>query len=197
MAKEIEAKFLNINKQELIKKLEDIGARKVYDERMMRRCVYNLPKDGAWARIRDEGDKVTISYKCVTKNALDGVEEVQIEIDNFDRGRELLKELGHIEKAYQETFRMRYFLDEGEVEFDIDTWPALNTFLEIEAPTEEAVKSAAAKLGFDWSDAKFGAADSVYAGEYNVTEDWIDNDCPLLVFGHLPAELSDENRRIK
>jgi len=196
MAKEIEAKFLNINKQEIIKKLEQIGARKVQDEHMMRRCVYNLPKDGAWARIRDEGDKVTMSYKCVVKKALDGVEEVQIEVDDFDRARELLMELGHEEKAYQETLRMRYFLDEGEVEFDIDTWPGLDAYIEIEAPTEQAVKNAAAKLGFDWENAQFGAAGSTYAQTYNVTEDWINNHCPLLVFNSLPPELQPGNRRI-
>lgn len=195
MAKEIEAKFLGIDKQEIVKKLESIGARKIYDERLMRRCVYYLPKEGAWARIRDEGDKITMSYKCVVKKALDGVEEVLIEIDNFDRGRELLRELGHREKSYQETLRMRYFLDEGGVEFDIDTWPGLDPCIEIEAPTEQAVKDAAIKLGFDWSIAKFGAADNTYASVYNVTEDWINNHCPLLTFNHLPPEISPENKR--
>ena len=34
MAKEIEAKFINISKGEIIKKLEEIGAEKVFDERL-------------------------------------------------------------------------------------------------------------------------------------------------------------------
>lgn len=197
MAKEIEAKFINIDKHQVIKNLEKMGAIKIYDERLMRRCVYRLPtnKPGAWARIRDEGDKVTMTYKCVTSQALDGVEEIEIVIDNFDRGRELLKSIGLIEKAYQETRRMRYRIINDNVEFDIDTWPALNPLLEIESDNEDTVKKYADKLGFNWNTAMFGSADFVYAKEYDVTEEWINDQCTLLSFNHLPPELQPSNKR--
>jgi adenylate cyclase class 2 len=199
MAKEIEAKFINIDKDEVIKKLEKLGAVKAYDEKLMRRCVYNLPikKDGAWARVRDEGDKVTMTYKRVTDKSLDGVEEVEIIVDNFDRAREFLRSVGLIEKAYQETKRMRYFIVDENIEFDIDTWPALNPFIEIESDNGEAIKKYATKLGFNWSDAMFGSADFVYAKEYNIDENWINNKCKLLAFGKLPPELLSANKRSK
>src|SRR3989344_5617999 len=55
------------------------------------------------------------------------------------------------QKSYQETKREKWTM--GNSEITIDTWPWIPTFLEIESPTEEEVKSIAKKLGFDWKDA--------------------------------------------
>lgn len=197
MGKEIEAKFINVNKDELLKKLEGIGAVKVFDERLLRRCVYNLPiqKDGAWARVRDEVDKITMTYKRVTSQSLDGVEEVEVKVDNFDKAREFLSSVGLVEKAYQETKRIRYVIKDLDIEFDIDTWPGLEPWIEIEANTEEKVKEYASLLGFNWSEAMFGSADFVYARVFNITEDWINNQCAILSFAKLPFELTEQNKR--
>jgi adenylate cyclase class 2 len=197
MAKEIEAKFSIMNKDEIAAKLIGLGAKKVFDERLLRRAVYDFPisRRDAWARVRDEVDQITMSYKCVNSLSLDGVEEVELIINDFEKGRAFLKSLGMIEKAYQETKRMRYVVENGAVEFDIDTWPGLTPWVEIEAKSEEKVKQYAALLGFNWSDAMFGSADYVYAKVYNITADWINNNCPILSFEKLPWELTDENRR--
>ncbi|MCA9383952.1 CYTH domain-containing protein [Candidatus Dojkabacteria bacterium] len=195
MGKEIEAKFINIDKPQIINKLEELGATKVFDERLLRRCVYNLPieKFGAWARIRDEVDKVTMTYKRVLDQSLDGVEEIELVIDDFDNGRSFLKSIGLLEKAYQETKRIRYTL--GSIEFDIDTWPALNPWIEIEAATSEDVQKYAELLGFNWEDAMFGSADFVYERVYKIDADWINNQCPVLKFDELPPELQESNLR--
>lgn len=197
MGKEIEAKFTNINKVELEAKLIDIGAKKVFDERLLRRCVYNLPikKEGAWARVRDEVEKVTMTYKRVTEKSLDGVEEVELIVDSFDNAREFLRSVGLIEKAYQETKRIRYVLKEENVEFDIDTWPGLYPWIEIEADSKKIVKKYASLLGFHWEDAMFGSADFVYEKVYEIDADWINNKCPVLKFNNLPKELQKGNLR--
>ncbi|MBD3328896.1 hypothetical protein GF357_00125 [Candidatus Dojkabacteria bacterium] len=197
MGKEIEAKFININKENLQKKLAKIGAKKVFDERLLRRCVYNLPieKDGAWARVRDEVDKVTMTYKRVTDKSLDGVEEVELIVDSFDKAREFLKSVGLFEKAYQETKRIRYVIESDNVEFDIDTWPGLSPWVEIEADSKEFVKKYSGLLGFDWNDAMFGSADFVYEKIYKIDANWINNECPVLKFGDLPKELQETNLR--
>lgn len=197
MAKEIEAKFINIDKDEIIVKLNSIGAKKVFDERLLRRCVYNLPikKEGAWARVRDEVDKVTMTYKRVVSESLDGVEEVEVQVDDFDKAREFLRSVGLEEKAYQETKRLRYIIEEDEVEFDIDTWPGLEPWIEIEAKSEETVIKYSELLGFDWSQAMFGSADIVYAKVSKITADWINNECPNLSFAQLPDELQERNKR--
>lgn len=197
MAKEIEAKFINIDKKVMISKLEKLGAKKLFDERLLRRCTYNLPcaQENAWARVRDEVEKVTMTYKCINSQSLDGVEEVELIIDDFERGREFLKSLGLTEKAYQESKRIRYVLPEENVEFDIDTWPGLEPWIEIESDTEEKVKKYSKLLGFDWNSAMFGSSDIVYVKIYNIDKDWICNKCPVLKFGELPTQLGKNNLR--
>ena len=197
VGKEIEAKFININKAALIKKLKKIGAKKTFDERLLRRCVYHLPtrdKD-AWARVRDEVDKITMTYKRITKQSVDGMQEVELVVDNFDNACEFLQSVGLTEKAYQETKRIRFVIESEKVEFDIDTWPALNPLLEIESDNKDVVKKYALILGFDWNDAMFGGADLVYEKRYKIDTNWINNKCPVLKFGELPKELQDSNLR--
>ena len=69
MQAEIEAVFLDINKDELRKKLEEFGAELVQPERLMRRTAFDLGRH-EFARVRNEGDKVTMTYKCFTDNTI-------------------------------------------------------------------------------------------------------------------------------
>jgi adenylate cyclase class 2 len=64
---------------------------------------------------------------------------------------------------YQENYREEWRL--GDLAFDFDTWPGLPTFLEIEGPDEASVRQAAARLGLDYADARFGSVDTVYRSE--------------------------------
>lgn len=197
MPQELEAKFIDVDKEKLQRQLLELGAEKIFSERLLRRCVYNLPveKKGAWARVRDEGDKVTMTYKRFTEARIDGVEEVELTVNDFDTARAFLKSLGLTEKAYQETKRMRYKIAEDDVEFDIDTWPGLSPWLEIEGTSAEIVKKYAKLLGFSWDNAMFGSADLVYEKVYKVDKNWINNHCPILKFDELPDKLQPANLR--
>ena len=67
MQTEIEAKFLDIDPEALREKLQSIGATLVHSERLMKRKVFDLPdqtfqQSGAWVRVRDEGDKITLGH---------------------------------------------------------------------------------------------------------------------------------------
>ncbi|MDD5589955.1 MAG: hypothetical protein PHQ47_02140 [Candidatus Portnoybacteria bacterium] len=44
------------------------------------------------------------------------------------------------------------------------------TFIEIEGKSEQGVKDAAKKLGFDYKDALFCSADMIYGRKYNLPE---------------------------
>ena len=50
-----------------------------------------------------------------------------------------MKLLGYNPRGFQENKRIRYVLN--DVELDIDSWPYIPTYLEIEGKSEEAVKS--------------------------------------------------------
>ena len=195
MGKEIEAQFIDINKADIIKRLKNIGAKQVGPEKLYRRYAFNLPNGSPneFARVRDEGNKVTMTYKSFVANRVDGMIEIELVIDDFDKGCDFLKAIGLIEKAYQETKRLSFRFE--DVEFDINTWPGLEPYLEIEAESKEDVKRYAELLGLDWGKAMFGGVSFIYAQKYKITTDWINNHCSTLKFSQLPEELTNKNKR--
>ena len=72
---ELEAKFLDINPEDLREKLKENGAKLIHPERLMRRKTFDYPdkrlkKIGGWIRVRDEGDKITFSRKLKSSSNL-------------------------------------------------------------------------------------------------------------------------------
>ncbi len=155
---EIEAKFIDINVDELKLKLENLGATFVgsFD---YKRKSYDFPglplaEQHAWVRVRDEGDRVVMTYKqrleANSETMRDGgMKEVEIVVSDFNLADQFLKSIGMIEKFYEENKRERYILD--NVEVDIDSWPMIKPYIELEGNSWENVKSVAEKLGFDWN----------------------------------------------
>lgn len=184
MDTEFEATFTNIDKNEIRKLLTSIGAKLVRDEYLQRRIVLNLPKgheiEGGWLRIRDEGDKVTLTLKVVNGNKIEGQKEVCIKIDNFEKAERLLSLIGCKKRAYQESKRELWQL--GEVEITIDEWPFLEPYIEIEGQSKESVEEVAYKMGLDFSKALFCSIDRLYALRYNISVDVINNQIPELKF---------------
>lgn len=168
---EIEVKFLNIDIVSMEKKLKAIGAEKIF-EKLYKRRVFDYPdlrlhKKGAWIRLRDEGDKITLTYKeRIGMKTFDGktnddsMEEIEIEVGDFEKTAELLNRIGFKEKFYQENRRVRYQLK--DIEFDIDTWPQIEPYLEIEAPSWEKIDEAIKLLELNPEDKKIFSTTQVY-----------------------------------
>lgn len=178
MKTEIEAKFLNINQDEIRSKLKEIGAILKYPERLMKRKVFDYPderlrKEGAWVRVRDEGDgEITLSYKKLVDRTLYGTKEITLDVSNFETMCDFLQACGFDSKSYQETKREKWIL--GTSEITIDTWPWIPTFVEIESETEEEIHRVSNLLGFDWAKALHGSVETAYQALFNVTDDEID-----------------------
>lgn len=168
---EIEVKFLNIDPLKIENKLKEIGAKKVF-EKIYRRKVFDYPdlrfdKRGAWIRLRDEGDKITLTFKQrIGVKTHDGtindksMEETQIEVNDFEKTAKFLTKIGFIEKFLEENKRIRYQLD--DIEFDIDFWPQLEPYLEIEAPSWGKVDEAIKLLGLNPEDKKIFSTYQIY-----------------------------------
>ncbi|MFZ3054907.1 MAG: CYTH domain-containing protein [Minisyncoccales bacterium] len=168
---EIEVKFLDIDIVSMEKKLEAIGAEKVF-EKLYKRRIFDYPdlrlhKKGAWIRLRDEGEKITLTYKerigmktYDGKTNDDSMEEIEIEVSDFEKTAELLNHIGFKEKFYQENRRIRYQLK--DIEFDIDFWPQIEPYLEIEAPSWEKIDEAIKLLGLNPKDKKIFSTTQVY-----------------------------------
>ncbi len=181
---EYEATFTSVEKDDIRNKLKAAGATLVKPEFLQKRVVFYLPKGneiaGGWARVRDEGDKITMSVKIVDGEKITDQKEAQLTIDNFDNAVSLLSLLGCRSKAYQETYRELWTLD--NIEITLDEWPFLEPFVEIEGRSEEEVKSVAERLSFDWSKAKFCHVGTLYAEKYHMHEDVLNNQTPRLTF---------------
>lgn len=187
---EIEATFINIDKDALRAKLKASGAELLQPEILMRRTIFDVD-DHSFARVRDEGNKITMSYKHLDELSLSGMKEACVEVNDFQEAVNILLALGHKIKAEQEALREEWLLD--GVKIDIDTWPWLPSYVEIEGPSEDAVKTVSAKLGFDMKDAYYGSVDRIYQIYYNVTDADI-NYCPEIKFTDIPEWLAAKRR---
>ena len=180
---EYEATFLDVNKENTRKVLKGSGAKLIKPEFLQKRVVFNLPNkpDGyRWLRVRDEGDKITMSFKMVDGNKIKNQKEVNLVINDFKKGVEFLEVIGCQRKSYQETKREIWELD--SVEICIDEWPFLEPFVEIEGKSEKEVKTVSEKLGFNYSKAWFCAVGLIYSKKYNISVEVIDNEIPEIIF---------------
>jgi adenylate cyclase class 2 len=184
MTIEYEATFANINKDEMRERLRSAGAKLVKPEFLQKRVVFNLPAgheiDGGWLRVRDEGDKITMSLKVVDGEKIENQKEICLKVNDFAVAVNFLSALGCNRKSYQETKRELWILDGAEI--TIDEWPFLEPLVEVEASTEEAVKAASLTLGFDYDQALFCSVDTLYSAKYGVPKEVINNEIKEVSF---------------
>lgn len=147
MHTEYEARVLEVNLVELEQQLKKLGATYV-GEFTQYRYVYDVkPKqEGKWIRLRKTNDKTTVTIKNIENKGISGTKELEIKVDNFEKMNLFLEELGYKNKSYQENKRISYILD--EVEIDIDFWPLIPTYIEVEGPNESSVLQVIKKLGY-------------------------------------------------
>jgi adenylate cyclase, class 2 len=111
MQTEIEAKFLDVNHDILRAMLREMGAVCSQPMRTMRRKGFDFADNrldrehNGWVRIRDEGDKITMSYKQLNDRTLEGTKEVCVTIDSFEQAEAFLQALGMEQKTQQITKR--------------------------------------------------------------------------------------------
>lgn len=171
MQAEIEAKFVDVDIDDIRVKLERLGATLEQPMRDMRRALIEEEQHAAensFIRIRDEGDKVTLCFKRRQakegEDTLHSTHELETTVGDFDTTIAIFAEAGWSYITYQESRRetWRY----GDVEVVIDEWPWLKPFIEIEADSEDKVRRVAAELGFDWDVAEFGSVDAIYKRDF-------------------------------
>jgi adenylate cyclase class 2 len=172
MDTEFEVKYYGIDKDNLRLKLKAVGAKLVAPERKMRRVIYDemFHKEFKcdFVRVRDEGNKITMTAKTHAKEGrIQDAKETEIIIDNYDKAIEIFAAMGYTPDRYQETLRESWILDGCHI--DIDTWPGLDTYCEIEGNSEADIKKVSDKLEFDWSKHFVSDAVSIYANVYQLS----------------------------
>lgn len=148
---EIEIKILDIQPDEVRKKLVELGATKVF-EGNLKIVTFDSPKkdlkkEGKLLRVRKIGNKTELCFKGKNKPSKFNVrEEIEVLTDNFENTLTILEKVGFKRKFEGNKNRESYQL--GKIKFEIDTYTGIPTFLEIEASSEKEVAKFVKKLGY-------------------------------------------------
>jgi adenylate cyclase class 2 len=179
---EYEAMFADVDHDEIRKKLVELGAIKVKDKAFFRRVTLSLPvrENSSWVRVRDEGDKITMSLKSICGEGIERQKEIYLEVSDFDSAVFMLERIGCVKKAYQENRREIWKLN--GVEIMLDEWPHLEPFVEVEGESEEDVKRVCEVLGFDYGEAIFDPITRLYFLKYGVSEYVFNENIPRVCF---------------
>lgn len=157
---EIEVKVLDIDKESLVKKLNDINSTLVKKE-FQNNYMFDYPDNrffskGGYVRIRksisilDKKEKIVLTFKeLISKDKFKVSKEIEFKADDFDSAKNFLEALGLKLFRVDEKFRQSYKLDEGLIE--IDTWAGVPTYFEAEAENEKKVEILLNKLGYNLS----------------------------------------------
>lgn len=167
---EIECRFLGIDKEKLIKKLIELGAHNEGEELIEETVIYD--KELKWldehrfVRIRKVGDKIKLTYKDQKIQTVDGTFEIEFEIEDYAKAELLFEKIGLWPYRHQQKRRHAFKLD--GVSVDIDSWPMIPEYVELEGESEESLKEVAKLLELDWAKADFHNARWVIENVYNI-----------------------------
>lgn len=171
--KEIEVRFLEINKPLLVKKLQELGAQDHGDDLIEEVIFYD--KDYKWrdigkfVRLRKNKESIVLAYKhhqSDQSETLNDVEEIEFGVTDNNKAELFLEKLNLVAYRHQQKKRHTFILD--EVTIDIDTWPKIPTYVELEGFSELAIKEVAKKLDLDWKNVVFENARTVIEQRYHI-----------------------------
>jgi len=154
---EVEVKFLEVSVLQTIRTLEQLGAKKVFDGKIVP-FYYDFPDDSLRSknkvlRLRKKGTEVEFAVK--EKKNVNGAkvaEETEVIVSDFENTRKILKTLGFKEISRMSKHRISYAL--GKWHFELDTYPGMPTFLEVEAHSIADLKKAVSAIGFSMKESK-------------------------------------------
>jgi len=136
---EYEYQFYNYNKENIISKLLQNGG--IYKGTFLfkvQEFYHPLAPIGAHIRVRDEGYRITMTYKLPIENS-NFMTEYEIIINNFADGINFFLQCGFVKKIYYEKIREIWNICEGEIVFD--KLPNFDEYMEIESKTEDGLNT--------------------------------------------------------
>jgi len=155
MAQEIEVKFPLTDRGALTRRLQEIGAHRLYPETFEDNIVLDrrgeLRTKGALLRVRKFGKYAIATYKgpMSMEGGIKKREEVQTGVESFELAIELLDALG-----FKPVFRYQKFREVWrvkDVEIVLDRTP-IGEYFEIEGPID-VIRSVASDLGMNMDQA--------------------------------------------
>lgn len=152
--KSIEQRFSTKSLIELLNRTNNEDLLTIFSDENIVKCIkkYEI-NPNKWIRVRQTNGKTTITVKHILNPNMqitnDGdmqkVLETEMEVPSIEEANSMLEQLGFSFRNYQEKNRATYDVD--GVELDIDSWPLIPTYVEIENDSTELIQSTIKKLG--------------------------------------------------
>lgn len=154
--KEVEVKILDVNLEEIEKKIISLGAKKHFDGEIAQ-FLYDFPdkrikKERNTFRLRKSGDKTYITFKDKVKSigTAKVADEYEVTVSDFNTAKKIIESLGFEETHKMRKHRISYKLANVTFELEklFDQYEHIPDFIEIEAEDMETVIKYANILGF-------------------------------------------------
>lgn len=117
-----------------------------------------------WIRLRQSGEKTELTIKYIysikSEYSIDDVKEIEILVDNFQTANDLIEEMGYFRRKLIKKHRTSYKYN--NIKIEIDEWPLIKPYVEIEGNNEEDIYKLVELLGYKREDCKIMNTDDVY-----------------------------------
>lgn len=164
MKTEIETRFLEIDKDKLLLRLRELGAEDKGEVKLNEVIFYdkNLEwqKEHKLAKLRKKNDTVTLTFKNNKEQKVDSAKEIEFTVSSFEEAKAFLEAVGLV--AYRVVEKYRHSFHLNGVTVDIDTWPKIPVYAELEGPSVDDLKLVAGELGLVWEERFDGDPRYVY-----------------------------------
>lgn len=156
--KENEVRFLEIDAPVLKRKLWGAGAQD-WGEDLFKEVIFYHEKPEwdyyhrGFVKIRQTKRGTELTYKRHSSESVGGTLEITVKVSDAQKAQELIEALGF--PFFREQEKRRHTFTLHEVSVDIDTWPNVPTYVELEGPDEQSLKAVAKALNLDWQKAVF------------------------------------------
>jgi len=103
-----------------------------------------------WIRLRKSNDKIEFTVKHIYEkenSKLQKVQEYEIKVSDLDETNQILESIGFVKRNYQE--KLRHSFEYNNAEIEIDQWPLLEPYMEIECDDETLIQDIINELEFN------------------------------------------------
>jgi len=155
MKKEIELKILNIEPKKIKEKIEKVGGEQILGPTLFHELYFESSAQKqrySSFRLRLEGGVSILNLKMENEvsEQFEIRDEYEVEVSDFETTKKILELAGFT--VFREREKMREAYRIGSVRIEIDTYPNIKPYIELESETEEDIKKLVELLGFNMKD---------------------------------------------
>ncbi|HEY0011016.1 MAG TPA: class IV adenylate cyclase [Candidatus Paceibacterota bacterium] len=167
---EIEVRFLEIDTDALKARLREVGAEDHNESLLEEVIVYDEKlewiKERRFMRLRTKGGTTVLTYKEHPEEPSAEALEIEFTVGSGEDALALLGKLGFV--GYRRQQKRRHSFTYKGVVIDIDTWPKIPPYVELEGESLDSIKAVAQDLSLSWDDVVYDSAREVIENMYGI-----------------------------